>query len=818
MKRYCVLAAILLCCASRSWGISWEYSKLGAMSKALNEGKKVLLVAGRSTCGSCVYMKNTVMTAPINESVLNANYICWDCEMNSCSDWRAYSSGLGSFYLPLMCIIDPYSPNSYLKRSTGVMTIGEFNSWISGGVGSLMVLSIQAGPGGRVVAPGEGDFSFPAGSSVHVAAFPNSGMDFKAWSGTAVDAGKVVSPGSASTSVTVDADHTLTASFVPSLLEEDRFEPDDQALQAGAFPVNGAPQERNIVPRGDADWVRFTLERPAHVVVEVYGEEGDTKLWLYNAELDVLADDDDSGEGSFSKIQSVLAVGTYYAKVVEFGNNDTIASYSLKIEAESTESVLTMEAGPEGTTVPAPGDHTWLSGEKRTIRALPQEGYVFTGWSGSAVDLNQVATPWASHTTITLVSNAKLRAQFVPIEFYTYQGGFGTLPDPYRIGVPLDLVVLGRKAEDYQKHFLMVGDIDLTGYAFTDAPIAPGPRGTTLDHSPFGGVFSGDGYVIRNLTIRGEDGNDVALFGATDPNALIEKVILEEADITGGHYVGALVGWNRGRVRMCAGTGEVRGTSAVGGLVGFNDAGSLQDCYSHVNVDATEQWAGGLVGWNQGLVKHCFSTGGVRAPLQAGGLIGHQTGGDVTASLWDTQTSGQESSGAGIGLGTVEMQNSQTYPMWDAEQVWRVTSGAYPLLFWQVPAATIDPFPNPAFSSAWETTGDVNWILDSENAYSQPYCAKAGAITHSQYSFLRLTHTCTEGEIRFRVKVSCEPKYDTLIFLLDGKVMQRWSGEMDWTEVSYPVSAGEHVFAWRYSKDSTTSLGQDSAWIDDISQ
>jgi hypothetical protein len=34
--------------------------------------------------------------------------------------------------------------------------------------------------------------------------------------------------------------------------------------------------------------------------------------------------------------------------------------------------------------------------------------------------------------------------------------------------------------------------------------------------------------------------------------------------------------------------------------------------------------------------------------------------------------------------------------------------------------------------------------------------------------------------------------------------------------VSYPVTAGRKTFEWTYSKDSSASEGDDTAWIDDI--
>ena len=46
--------------------------------------------------------------------------------------------------------------------------------------------------------------------------------------------------------------------------------------------------------------------------------------------------------------------------------------------------------------------------------------------------------------------------------------------------------------------------------------------------------------------------------------------------------------------------------------------------------------------------------------------------------------------------------------------------------------------------------------------------------------------------------------------------MDWWSGENDWTFVSYDFQAGSHVFKWLYDKNHNGVSGSDCAWIDDI--
>ena len=116
----------------------------------------------------------------------------------------------------------------------------------------------------------------------------------------------------------------------------------------------------------------------------------------------------------------------------------------------------------------------------------------------------------------------------------------------------------------------------------------------------------------------------------------------------------------------------------------------------------------------------------------------------------------------------------------------------------------------------WVTHGDADWIVSSAESHSGMYSAQAGSITDDESTTLTLTLDCTSGEISFYYKVSSESGFDHLEFYIDGILERRWSGEDDWTEVSFPVIAGERTFEWKYSKDGSVSNGFDTAWIDDI--
>ena len=117
----------------------------------------------------------------------------------------------------------------------------------------------------------------------------------------------------------------------------------------------------------------------------------------------------------------------------------------------------------------------------------------------------------------------------------------------------------------------------------------------------------------------------------------------------------------------------------------------------------------------------------------------------------------------------------------------------------------------------WTFGGSANWTIVSGQAHSGSYCAKSGSIGDSQQSDLILSvDVLSDGEVSFYKKVSSENNWDKLFFYIDNTEKGNWSGEVDWSQQTYPVTAGTHTFRWTYKKDSRFSSGSDCAWVDDI--
>ncbi len=127
-----------------------------------------------------------------------------------------------------------------------------------------------------------------------------------------------------------------------------------------------------------------------------------------------------------------------------------------------------------------------------------------------------------------------------------------------------------------------------------------------------------------------------------------------------------------------------------------------------------------------------------------------------------------------------------------------------------------DGFESGALSNLWTTAGDAPWFVQSNVVDVGHYAAQSGPIGNSQSSSLILSNNFAAGAGSFDFKISSEAAFDILSFSVDGVVLASWSGEIDWANYSFPLTAGTHTLEWTYAKDQTISMGLDAAFIDDV--
>ena len=94
----------------------------------------------------------------------------------------------------------------------------------------------------------------------------------------------------------------------------------------------------------------------------------------------------------------------------------------------------------------------------------------------------------------------------------------------------------------------------------------------------------------------------------------------------------------------------VTGQQFVGGLVGENTAGTIEDSYHETGTVTGHREVGGLVGWNTGTISNSHATGDVTGTETTfrstgiGGLVGLNEGG-ISASHATGKVTGSERSG-----------------------------------------------------------------------------------------------------------------------------------------------------------------------------
>ncbi|WP_295928134.1 MBG domain-containing protein [uncultured Xanthomonas sp.] len=186
--------------------------------------------------------------------------------------------------------------------------------------------------------------------------------------------------------------------------------------------------------------------------------------------------------------------------------------------------------------------------------------------------------------------------------------------------------------------YALAQDIDLAGVTRSSALV-----------SSFQSKLAGLGHSINNLTISGASGY-VGLFGTTSSNSLIRDVHLGNVSISGGYYVGGLVGYGQGAIKNVTVDGSVTGSSGgVGGLAGYNLG--LIDNSAFVGSVNGQSAVGGVAGNNvSGTIRNTHSTGSVTgSSSNTGGLVGYNDGGSLTNTYSTSTVSGTSSVGGLVG-------------------------------------------------------------------------------------------------------------------------------------------------------------------------
>ena len=320
------------------------------------------------------------------------------------------------------------------------------------------------------------------------------------------------------------------------------------------------------------------------------------------------------------------------------------------VTANITAKPITLNISNPGRTVFTP-----LSGESSSTVTVSATGivsgdsvtYTTTGFtiSGSTLTYNGTtafANPSASLTFTISSGNYSISSgsRTLNVTVYdgqaNYTGGAGVYDR--RISVTSSNITAfinyANTANGRTRHYKLTQSVTLT------APASGGSNWTAIGsaQNQFTGSFDGQKFTISNLVINNSSTSNLGMFGYTGSGSLIQNIGLLNGSVSGSNNVGGIVGYNNGgTVQNCFNTGSISGAESSGGVVGYN-AGTVQYCYAVGAVNGTAN-NGGLVGANNNIIMHCYATGAVTGTgNNAGGIIGINNSAGTLQSCYSTSS------------------------------------------------------------------------------------------------------------------------------------------------------------------------------------
>ncbi len=206
-----------------------------------------------------------------------------------------------------------------------------------------------------------------------------------------------------------------------------------------------------------------------------------------------------------------------------------------------------------------------------------------------------------------------------------FAGGSGTAEAPWQIATAeqLDLI-----RSDLTAHYILIEDIDLSGYAnwtpigaFQSLSDAPEDAEIPHPNYAFTGSFDGAGHTISNLTVSAESPMGAGLFGCASGTengaASIGHFTLKDVNISGVYLVGGAVGLQFMNCPVSdihlVGNNHLTGMQGIGGIVGTG-FDLISDCSAtaEITVLGDDGACAGLIagGTTMSPIKNCEVIGG----------------------------------------------------------------------------------------------------------------------------------------------------------------------------------------------------------------
>ena len=282
---------------------------------------------------------------------------------------------------------------------------------------------------------------------------------------------------------------------------------------------------------------------------------------------------------------------------------------------------------------------------------------------------------------------------------------------------------------DLAGHFALLNDIDASATRDWNDGAGFVPIGNCA--GGLDGRFDGLGHVVIDPFIHpaGSGALCVGLFGGIGIGGVVRNVGVDGGTVAGASFVGGLVGFNdAGTISHAYATASVTASTAQGGgLVGFTD-GDVSDAYATGSVTVGGDGAGGLTAGSRGAITRTWASGAVTGSgSNVGGLVGHAMEGSVADSYWDSFSTGQGVAVGVVGGGTVTNLNAVTSdPAQGAAANYAFRQGAYASLgtfgdtpgsaTWTMVDGSTRPFLQMEYTTAIGTTHALQLMTMAKDA------------------------------------------------------------------------------------------------------
>ena len=163
------------------------------------------------------------------------------------------------------------------------------------------------------------------------------------------------------------------------------------------------------------------------------------------------------------------------------------------------------------------------------------------------------------------------------------------------------------------------------------------------------GIFDGNGHSISGLYVNRDEAADdvhtwfkscIGLFGYY--SGVTRNLSVLDSYMRGKDCIGGICGYNDGgTIQNCYSAATVCGDSYIGGICGRSEGDSIiENCYNTGYVYGAARSIGGICGDNSATLQGCYNVGNVNGKFYVGGIVGESSGSGNTIWIKDCYNRG----------------------------------------------------------------------------------------------------------------------------------------------------------------------------------